>query len=244
MAGQHTTRLLFAFASLSVCLVLFTQAEACITEIRVERVVWSTSYNLSCARLKGDERIVTLEKEKQRVHNFTILGQNTAVEVNENLRLLVEGDRVVYEFKQVTEREAGVYTCELQRNYPPPYKAEVRMSALFTEPLQRLTLEPGPPRLNASKEEHQTSPVPSEVCPPPVGLWSVCIGVSMLCAVAIVIALVLGHKLYRNARQSTSTSTLDQQSPNGQGGCSTQNGQASSEPPPPQKKDDNTPSEL
>ena len=101
-------------------------------EIRVERVVWSTSYNLSCARLKGDERIVTLEKEKQRVHNFTILGQDTTVEVNENLRLLVERDRVVYEFKQVTEREAGVYTCELQRNYPPPYKAEVRMSALFT----------------------------------------------------------------------------------------------------------------
>ena len=75
---------------------------------------------------------MTLEKEKQLVHNLTILVQDTAVEVNENLRLLVEGDRVVYEFKRVTERDAGVYTCGLQRNYPPPYKTEVRMSALFT----------------------------------------------------------------------------------------------------------------
>ena len=101
-------------------------------EIRVERVVWSTSFNLSCARFTGYEGIVTLEKEKQHVHNLTILEQEIAVEVNENLRLLVEGDRVVYEFKRVTERDAGVYTCGLQRNYPPPFKKEVRMSALFT----------------------------------------------------------------------------------------------------------------
>ncbi|XP_042565616.1 uncharacterized protein LOC122133454 [Clupea harengus] len=216
MAGQHTTRLLFVFTSVSVCFVLFTQAEACITEIRVERVVWSTSFNLSCARLTGMERIVTLDKEKQHVHNLTILEQEIAVEVNENLRLLVEGDRVVYEFKQVTEREAGVYTCELQRNYPPPFKKEVRMSALFTEPLQQTTPEPGPPRLNASQEEHQTSPgpprlnasqeehqtspVPPEVSQPPQGLLRVCIGLSMLCAVTIFIILVLGHKLHGNAQ--------------------------------------------
>ncbi|XP_076119338.1 uncharacterized protein LOC143100240 [Alosa pseudoharengus] len=197
--------------SLCLALLLQTRAEDCITSIRVVRHSLSHPANLSCANMEGEERSVLLHKEGHLIHNHTVKGQNDTVAVKEGMYLHIVGHKVWYEISQVTDSDAGVYTCEVKKMYPPPYKAEKRISALITEGhCPDEGQNQAPRHLHHGRHGHLNSShtgcprTQQDSAPLTQALWPVCcVMLSLLCVVLLVIVLVFGHKLRSNAQSES-----------------------------------------
>ncbi|XP_062390978.1 uncharacterized protein LOC134078839 [Sardina pilchardus] len=210
-------------AAVSLCLglmLLHARAEDC-NPIRVERTPLFQAAKLHCANIGGKELSVILKMEERLVHNYTTNTTDATVKVSENLSLHVNGQGVWYDFRRVTDSDAGVYSCEVQKIYPPPYKTETRMSALIAvshcPPPAGGQSQPHRHRhpsghhgdrnsTHTGCNEHPGRP-PHPVTQPDSApltevLWPVCcVMLALLCVVLLVIVLVFGHKLRSDAQR-------------------------------------------
>ncbi|KAL2080907.1 hypothetical protein ACEWY4_022760 [Coilia grayii] len=212
MADLRTAAFLSAALCLGLCLPQLqpqlAQAEDCSKRVRVERVAVSSSVNLTCAWLSGEDLSLTLHKEGSLLHSRTLLEKDGPLreEVKGNLHLRVDGGVVVYELSQATEEDAGVYSCKLERRLPPPYMEEVRVNALYIVgpcsvpshgTAMNDTLPATPPSAAHRGGPHSTqSP------------WLVaCVSLSLLCGLFLVSTLVLGHKLRKRSEDNDYVNT-------------------------------------